>query len=311
MSGFSMRYLGKTDLLVSPLGIGCGSGIASQDLLYAFDRGVNYFFFSSDLHHFLYRRSAEALHTLCKQGSAVREKVILATVTYVRHPDQILGVLFDQFAELGVDYIDVFHWGWITDADDLLPFLKLGRQLKQATFAQVIQPMMQMLVAKSQIWEKQAQVINEELLKRGLVRYIGASFHSRTLARRWMNDLDILMLRYNMAHLGVEQEIVPFLSEEKKRNPGIVVFNVAHPTLNLLYGSSANSSPDHPIPSVPTCYRFALSQPWVDVVLAGPSNREEIDSALAALEQGPLSVQECEAIRGYGKHFQTHTQTGV
>src|SRR5690242_12315537 len=107
MGSFAMRQLGKTDLQVSPLGIGGGNGISSPDLLYAFDRGVNYIFFSSDLHHFSYRQSVDAIRTLCKQGSAVREKVVLATVSYLNDPEKLPAILSDQFGELGIEYIDV------------------------------------------------------------------------------------------------------------------------------------------------------------------------------------------------------------
>lgn len=131
MGSFSQRWLGKTNLPVSPLGIGGGTGISSQDLLFAFEQGINYFFYSSDLHHFAYHRSAEALRTLCGRGSAVPEQVILATVSYVNHPGNLPSILLDQFTELGVDYIDVFHWGWITDDADLLPLLKRVYQLKR------------------------------------------------------------------------------------------------------------------------------------------------------------------------------------
>src|SRR5215210_8162020 len=130
MSGFTTRQLGKTGLQVSPLGIGGGSGINDTDLLYAFDCGINYFFFSSDLHHQRYSKSAGALRKLCGSGSAVREKVVLATVSYVTNPDKIMAVLLDQFDELGVDYIDVFHWGWVSEKDNCTGLFETGNQLK-------------------------------------------------------------------------------------------------------------------------------------------------------------------------------------
>lgn len=78
------RKLGRTDLTVSCLGIGGGGSFSSEDTLYAFEQGINYFFYSSDLHHFLYSSMSEALRELCGRGSSVREKVVLATVTYVK-----------------------------------------------------------------------------------------------------------------------------------------------------------------------------------------------------------------------------------
>lgn len=74
------RKLGRTDLTVSCLGLGGGGSISSEDTLYAFDQGINYFFYSSDLHHYIYSSMAGALRQMCGRGSLVREKVVLATV---------------------------------------------------------------------------------------------------------------------------------------------------------------------------------------------------------------------------------------
>ena len=117
------RKLGKTDLIVSCLGLGGGGGISSEDTLYAFEKGINYFFYSSDLHHYIYSSMSRAIRQMCQRGSSVREKVVLATVTYIKKPDMALAALLDQFGELGIDYIDIFFWGWI-DADDHLTFQK-------------------------------------------------------------------------------------------------------------------------------------------------------------------------------------------
>ena len=45
-------------------------------------------------------------------------------------------------------------------------------------------------------------------------------------------------------------------------------------------------------PSASDCYRFALGQRGVDMVLCGPANREQMHEALRALELGPLSAEE-------------------
>ena len=286
MSDLVYRQLGKTGLQVSPLGIGGGNSISSADLLYAFERGINYFFFSSDLHHFSYQKSAQALRTLCGQGSSVREKVVLATVTYLNNPDKLLSTIIDQFAELQVDYIDVFHWGWITEENNMLDLLKGAYQLKDK--GRVTSIFRQLQEQDRQRMEE-AQFINKELLKRGLVRFVGASFHSNAQAQRWMLNMDMLMLRYNMDHRSIEQDIVPFLPMEKRNAPGVVVFNTAHPALR---GQKRPDADQLFFPSVQDCYRFALFQPWVDVVLTGPKNRQEIDLALEAVELGPLDEEE-------------------
>lgn len=290
---FDRRQLGKTGLQVSPLGIGGGSGISSEDVLYAFDHGINYFFFSSDLHHSSYQYSSQALRKLCRCGSLVREQVILATVTYVNDPEKLVAILIDQFSELKIDYIDIFHWGWVTDSTNMSPLLKSAHMLKCDG------PDHQALRQICQI----ATEVNTELLRRGLVRYVGASFHSRAKARTWMNELDVMMLRYNIAHLGMEEEIVPFLYEDKDLDPGIVVFNSAHDRIGSFHIPPPGCARHQYIPSIPDCYRFALTNPWVDMVLTGMRNRKEIDQALTALEQGPLTAEECLNMREYGAFY--------
>jgi len=54
---------------------------------------------------------SNALQQLCSRRSSVREKVVLATVTYIKSPEAALAALLDQFVELGIDYIDVLFWG--------------------------------------------------------------------------------------------------------------------------------------------------------------------------------------------------------
>jgi predicted aldo/keto reductase-like oxidoreductase len=275
MSAFCDRQLGRTGLRVSPLGIGGGGRIGSDDLLYAFDQGINYFFFSSDLHHFAYSSSVAALRTLCGQGSSVRDRVVLATVSYVNDPEKLTGVLYDQLKELGVDYIDVFHWGWVTDADSCPALFAAAARAKSD--ARLATRLLEAAGVESRVREA-----NERLKDRGLVGHVGASFHDRRLACRWVDRLDVVMLRYNIAHRGAERDVFPFLVGDKSRDPGIVVFNAAH-------------EGDRRFDPVPDAYRFALSHPAVDLVLTGVKNRQQIDDAIAAMARGPLSPEECAA----------------
>lgn len=291
MSGFSYRHLGKTNLQVSPLGIGGGQGIASEDVLYAFERGINYFFFSSDLHHSSYRHSAAALRRLCGRGAAVRDQVVLSTVSYVNDPEKIYAILLDQFAELEIDYIDVFHWGWVVDDTKTESLFKTALQLKEAD---------SVYTKNFRAFLDQAQAVNQQLVKRGLARFAAASFHSRQMARQGLQNLDVVMLRYNIAHLGAETEVFPYLSGNKQTDPGIVAFNVGHHASRLFDNPPPGYPSDLRVPSIPDCYRFALSNPAIDLVLTGLTTRDQIDQALAALEKGPLSAAECAFMRDYG-----------
>ena len=58
---------------------------------------------------------------------------------------------------------------------------------------------------------------------------------------------------------------------------------------------------DGPVPTAGDCYRFCLSNPHVDVVLNGPASLAQLDENLAALEKGPLSSEELEWMRRFGK----------
>lgn len=307
MSSFTRRPLGKTGLQVSPLGIGGGGSISSADLLYAFERGINYFLYSTDLHHIAYEQSRDALRQLCGSGSAVREQVVLTTVSYVNHPKKLASVLYDQFKDLGIDYIDVFHWGWIMEEDDMLPLIKGARAIQRNVDA--AKPLHQL----QQVWQRhvqQTEAINQDLVQRGLVRYVGASFHSRRQARTWMRNLDVLMLRYNIAHLGVESEVAPHLYQDKTRDPGIVVFNTARQGKRLFSHPSPDYRSGDYLPTIPDCYRFALTQNWVDLVLTGLTNRREIDEALKGLDQGPMSEEECSRMREYGMQYRSALEQG-
>jgi predicted aldo/keto reductase-like oxidoreductase len=61
-----------------------------------------------------------------------------------------------------------------------------------------------------------------------------------------------------------------------------------------------------PVPS--DCYRFALSNPAVDVCLCGPRNMAQMEAALPALELGPLAEEEMERMRRIGDHVRSVTR---
>lgn len=285
------RKLGRTDLTVSCLGLGGGASISSEDTLYAFERGINYFFYSSDLHHFVYSSMSGALRQLCGRGSSVREKVVLATVTYIKNPEAALAALCDQFHELGIDYIDVFFWGWI-GANDGLAFkdcLSISSDLRGSNSA--YQRTMERWFGTS-----------ERLKKMGAVRYIGASFHDVNLARQWSHSplLDIVMVRHNVAHRSAQSEVFNQLGVQNPQRPGIITFKST--------GSGSGSLWNAPVglpkvcwrPSVPDFYRYSLSQNCVDVCLMGLRQREEIDAAIAGVQQGKLTPEQLDYLNLYG-----------
>ncbi|MDJ0713525.1 MAG: aldo/keto reductase [Prochloraceae cyanobacterium] len=287
------RQLGRTDMTVSCLGLGGGGGISSEDTLYAFDRGINYFFYSSDLHHHIYMSMADALRKLCGRGSSVREQVVLATVTYISRtptPQTIVTYLHDQFDELGIDYIDIFFWGWIdaNNADTFNKCVNISDKLRgsNTVYKRLIEAMFK---------------TSERLKKMGAVRYIGASFHDLDLAHQWSNSplLDIVMVRHNVAHRNAQQKVFAHLDAQDTQRPGIVTFKSAGMGLPLWH-RPAYLPAGCWRPSVPDLYRYSLSQNSVDVALTGMTNRQEIDAAIKGVQQGQLSAAELDYLNFYG-----------
>ena len=285
------RQLGRTELTVSCIGLGGGNSISSEDTLYAFDQGINYFFYSSDLHHFLYSSMASGLRQLCGRRSSVREKVVLATVTYIKNPEMVFASLFDQFKELDLDYVDLFFWGWIGTQDEL-PFqdcLQLSHDLRGPN--SVYQRAMEEMCGTS-----------ERLKKMGAVRYIGASFHDLNLARQWADSslLDVVMVRHNAAHRSAQQQVFNYLAPQDPQRPGIVTFKSTGSHTGPLWNVPSGLPSECWQPSVPDLYRYSLSQNCVDVCLTGLNSRAQVDAAIAGVQKGKLTAAELDYFNLYG-----------
>lgn len=285
------RKLGRTDLTVSCLGLGGGGAISSDDTLYAFEQGINYFFYSSDLHHFLYSAMSGALRQLCGRGSAVREKVVLATVTYIKSPEMALAALYDQFEELGIDYIDILFWGWIGENDGkaLDDCLQLSPDLRGANTA--YQRTIEKMFGAS-----------ERLKKMGAVRYIGASFHDINLAQQWCDSplLDVVMVRHNAAHRSAQSKVFNQRDAQNPSRPGIVTFKSTGSHTGALWDAPETLPQGCWQPTVPDLYRYSLSQNCVDVCLTGLRTQQEIDAAISGIKQGKLTKPELEYLNLYG-----------
>jgi aryl-alcohol dehydrogenase-like predicted oxidoreductase len=135
-----------------------------------------------------------------------------------------------------------------------------------------------------------------KLREEGKVRAIGVSIHDRKRAGRLALDspLDLLMVRYNAAHPGAEQDIFPHLEQRK---PAIVAYT-ATSWRKLLRRPSGWKGP---VPTAGDCYRFCLTSPHVDIVLTAPKNRAELSENLAALDKGPLSEEELRSMYEFGR----------
>jgi aryl-alcohol dehydrogenase-like predicted oxidoreductase len=138
-----------------------------------------------------------------------------------------------------------------------------------------------------------------KLRERGLVRYVGLSTHNRVLAGSLAASgmPEVLHVRYNAIHRGAEQDIFAGLPPREAR-PGIVSFT-ATSWGQLL--TPAKLERGERVPTAADCYRFVMTNPAVDVCLAGPKNAAEFQAGLEALHRGPMDTDELEWMRRVGK----------
>jgi len=241
------------------LGLATNFGIDGRDLEWALDQGVNYVFWTPSPGT---RKVTKSLRKIINRD---RKSIILASGPTTGYFGGSIKRACERLLEkLGTDYLDVFQLFW------------LGR---------------------GSAWS--ASTINAlvSLRESGMVRAIGVSIHNRkragTLAEN--SPLDMLMIRYNAAHPGAEQDIFPHLS---KRKPAIVAYTATRWRGLLKRPRGWNGT----VMTAADCYRFCLSNPHVDLVLTGPKNRRQLKENLQNLRaKGPLSEEETHWISEFGK----------
>jgi aryl-alcohol dehydrogenase-like predicted oxidoreductase len=138
------------------------------------------------------------------------------------------------------------------------------------------------------------------LREQGRARFLAISCHRRLTFQYYVRDgiFDILMFRYNAAHRGAEQEILPLLTSPSRQ--GTVSYTATR------WGSLINPKKcpsGERVPRAADCYRFVLSRPGIDVCLAGPASTDQMREALEALDRGPMSEEELAWMRRIGDHI--------
>ena len=137
------------------------------------------------------------------------------------------------------------------------------------------------------------------------MRFLALSTHNRPLLpslfdeyREGKSAYDVFMLRYNAVHRGAERDAFPFVPADPR--PGMIAYTATR--WGHLLDPAKMPAGEKP-PTASDCYRFALSQPAVDMVLCGPSNRSQMEEALRALERGPLPPDEVERMQRIGEYI--------
>jgi aryl-alcohol dehydrogenase-like predicted oxidoreductase len=137
----------------------------------------------------------------------------------------------------------------------------------------------------------------------GKIGHVAMSGHKRTLFPTLRDDerYGIWMVRYNACHRGAETEVFPSLAgRAPAQRPGLMTYTTTR--WGQLCDPKRTPAGER-TPSGSDCYRFALSRPEVDLVMAGPGSDEQMDQAIAALEAGAMSEDELTWMRRVGDHI--------
>jgi len=250
------RTLPGIDKRVFRLGLAGSFGIEEDDVEHALqDSEVNYVYWTPRM-----SRVTPALRRALRRD---RERYVVATgPTTAWWGGRLRRFVERTLNVLGTDHIDVLqmHWLGVTSA-----------------------------------WT--VGTVNEMVALRdeGKVHAIGVSTHNRVRAGRLASGsaLDVLMVRYNAAHPGAEDEIFPFVEPERRS----VVAYTATSWRRLLKRPRGWTGL---VPDAGVCYRFCLTHPKVSVVLTGPKTREQLEANLEAVRRGPLDSDELEWMRRFG-----------
>jgi aryl-alcohol dehydrogenase-like predicted oxidoreductase len=251
------RVLGRSGLSAGRLGLGSSYGAPADAYERAFDRGCNYFYWGSA------RRDGmgEAIRHLAIRN---RTKLVVVLQSYSRHGLLLRRRIESGLRGLNLDYADILLLGWHN------------------------QPLSPRLMERAL-----------EIQQRGRVRYLAVSGHNRTMFQQFARDLrlQVLMMRYNAAHRGAENEAFPYLERQGEPPAGVVCYTATRwgTLVDPRYTPQGLRTP-----TAVDCYRFVLTNPLVDVCLTGPSTAEQMEANLKALELGPLAEDEMQWMRKIG-----------
>lgn len=201
-----------------------------------------------------------------------RDELVVELQSYARFGVMLERSLLRGLRRLGLDHADVLLLGWFNGPPP-------ERVMERA----------------------------ERLRESGALRHLAISGHDRPAFVGFAADprIDILHIRYNAAHTGAERDVFPHLAPDGR--PGTVAYTATR------WGSllRARRMPPGEAPlRGRDCYRFVLSNPDFDLCMCGPRNDAEMAEALAALTDGPLSVEEKARVRRVGEWVHAHARTG-
>lgn len=259
--GWQKTVLGRSGLSVGRIGIGMSRGLTAGDLEDVLDRGINYFYWGS----LRVESYGEAIKEVARKR---REEMVIVVQSYTRAAFYMGHSIESALDDLNIHYCDLLLLGMWNETPP--------RRILDAAL---------------------------ELRAKGKAKHLMISCHQRTTFEKYIADptYAAIMVRYNASHPGAEQDVFPHLStrvDGPEMRPGVVSYTATR------WGGLLNPKllpKDEAAPRASDCYRFALTNPDVDVVLCGPKDRAELDEALKTLDRGPMSYDELAWMKRVGK----------
>ncbi len=211
---------------------------------------------------------ARAIRNIISKGK--RDELIIVIQSYSRSAGLMDAFYRQGLKTLGIENADVLLLGWHNQ-------LPSARILDQA----------------------------EAMREKGMFRYLALSGHNRPLFADLARDprFDILHIRYNAAHRGAETEVFSHLDPAGR--PALVTYTATR--WGELTKPGKMPPGEKPLRGA-DCYRFALSNPNVDVCMTGPGSIAEMREALTALDQGPLALDEVQRVKRIGDYVRDNSR---
>ena len=247
--------------------------LAVDDVHYAIERGVRYFNWCG---------RPDGLSRAVAEIGARRPELVLATQLKARSADAAERELDRILAETRSERLGVGTFYYVESEQEWREIVKPGGA-----------------------WDAFAR-----RRKQGQLALLGITTHQRSLAASWAAELapdgsprlDLLMVRYNAAHVGAERDVFPVAS---LLGVPVVTFTALR-WRDLLEPTPADPPGFRP-PTAAECYRFCLGHPGVSVVLAAPNGRVELEEDLASLDSVAILEESRErAIREHGQRVRAY-----
>ncbi len=244
-----------------------GSRIRPEDVHWAVEQGINYLNWCG---------KPDGLSRAVRELGRERERVAVGVQFHARTAEAARREWDRLCGELKTDHLDVLTFYYVES---------------EAEWREI--------TASGGAYEFLAEQKNA-----GRLRMIGLTSHQRKLAAGWARTglLDLLMIRYNAAHRGAEQDVFPVTRE---LGLPVVVFTCLR--WKALLAPTPDDPPGARPPAAAECYRFCLSHPDVAVALAAVNSRAELEHDLELLRDWRVcTAEEMAAIRAHGDRVRRH-----